>query len=269
MIKFIDQLKNKITIPDSHWYESKKNPGTWLPSVTTFLDVYPKGANYIIWLKNVGLNASQILKEAGELGSNVHAGIDLYVKSGHLDYLDKKQHELWKWEEWELLCKAMEFFTIYKPEIIVHEFSFACDELGYGGTIDMICKIDNEIWLIDYKSGNGIYESHFLQIAAYIKAWELLNPQYPIAHSGLLHLKAQTRKESKDSIQGKGWKLEQSSNTVGENFEYFQYCQKLWYRANPNAVPKILEYPLSFKNENFIPIPVKKERKKRTKKSKN
>jgi hypothetical protein len=248
---FIDELANKITIPDEHFYQSSKS-GNWLPSVTMLLDAYPKGANYILWLKNVGMNASQILKEAGEIGSNVHAAIDQYVKTGQLNYLSDDGKELFKWEEWELVCKAMEFFTIHKPEIITHEFSFACDELGYGGTIDMICKINGETWLIDYKSSNGVYESHYLQIAAYKKAWGLLNPQYPIQKCGLLHLKASTRKEIKDSIQGRGWKTEQSENTFENDFEYFQYCQKLWHRANPKAAPKILEYPLSFTKPKIL-----------------
>jgi hypothetical protein len=249
MNKFIDELENKIVIPDEHWYKSTKKD-VWLPSVTTLLDAYPKGANFVMWLKNVGLNASQILKEAGEVGSNVHSGIDQYVKTGNLNYLSEDKRELWKWEEWELLCKAMDFFTTFKPEIIVHEFSFASDELGYGGTIDMICKINGENWMIDYKSGNNIYDSHYLQISAYIKAWELLNPQYPIAKSGLLHLKAQTHKQIEGKLQGKGWKIEESENSVDENFEYFQYCQKLWWRTNKNAKPKILEYPVSFKKRS-------------------
>ena len=245
---FINELENKITELDEHYYKSTKSD-TWLPSVTTFLDAYPKGSQYITWLKQVGMAASQILKEAGEVGSHVHDAIDIYVKTGELNFKDVNGKFTYTWEEWQIICRGMEFFTIYKPEIIVHEFSFASDELGYGGTIDMICKINGEIWLIDYKSGNGIYESHFLQIAAYKKAWELLNPQYPIAKTGLLHLKAATRKEVKDSLQGKGWKIEQSENTFENDFEYFQYCQKLWHRANPKASPKILEYPLSFTNQ--------------------
>jgi hypothetical protein len=245
MIKFINQLENKITIPDEHWYKSTKSD-KWLPSVTTLLEAYPKGDSFNLWLKQVGMNASQILKDAGEIGSNVHSGIDQYVKSGELSYLSSDGRELFKWEEWVLICKAMEFFTIYKPEVIVHEFSFASEEFGFGGTIDIICKIKGETWLIDYKSGNNIYESHYLQLAAYAKAWEFLNPEYPIQRSGLLHLKAATRKEVEGSLQGKGWKVEQSED-LNDDFEYFQYCQKLWHRANKKATPKIMEYPLSFK----------------------
>lgn len=247
MNKFISELENKITIPDEHWYESSKNPGNWLPSVTLILDAYPKGYGFITWLKQVGMNASLILDEASEIGSNTHNAIDQYVKSGELSFLSKDGNELFKWEEWLLICRAMEFFEVFKPEIIVHEFSFACDELGFGGTIDMICKINGKIYIIDYKSGNNVYDSHFLQIAAYTKAWNLLNPQYIIEESGILHLKANTRKTIEDKIQGRSWKLEQSKNSIDDDFEYFQYTQKLWNRANPNAKPKIEEYPLSFK----------------------
>lgn len=247
MNKFFNELENKITIPDEHWYQSSKTQ-VWLPSVTALLDAYPKGAAYYMWLKQTGMNASQILKEAGELGSEVHNAIDLFAKAGELSYLSAEGKELYTWTAWELICKAMEFFQKNKPEIIAHEFSFASDELGYGGTIDMVCRINGQVWLIDYKSGNAVYESHFLQIAAYAKAWNLLNPQHKVERAGILHLKALTRGEDKkgEVIQGKGWKLEESEN-IDNDFEYFQYCQKLWHRANPNAKPKIQEYPLTFK----------------------
>jgi len=247
MNQFFNELENKITLPDEHWYQSN-NTGTWLPSVTALLDAYPKGAAYTMWLKQTGMNASQILKEAGELGSEVHNAIDLFAKQGELSYLSADGKDMYTWSAWELICKAMEFFQMAQPEIIAHEFSFANDELGYGGTIDMVCRLNGAIWLIDYKSGNAVYESHFLQIAAYAKAWNLLNPQHKVERTGILHLKALTRGEDKEGkeIQGKGWKLEESEN-IENDFEYFQYCQKLWHRANPNAKPKIIEYPLTFK----------------------
>lgn len=253
MNKFINQLENKITIPDEHFYQSSKTK-EWLPSVTMLLEAFPKGAAFVMWLKQVGMNASQILKEAAEIGSNVHAGIDQFVKSGKLNYLGSNDQELWKWEEWELLCRAMEFFENHSPEILVHEFSFAIDELGYGGTIDMICMLSGLRWVIDYKSGNNVYESHFLQIAAYAKAWNYLNPEYQIDKVGILHLKADTKKQIEGKIQGKGWKLCQSKASIDEDFEYFNYCQKLWNKANPGSKPKILEYPLSFKKQVKEPV---------------
>jgi hypothetical protein len=244
---FVNELENKITIPDEHWYQSSVSKA-WLPSVTSILQVYPKGYGYELWLKQTGLNASHVLKEAGEIGSMVHELIDSFVKlpeNFKISYTNDDGKELYPFEVWELFCKAMEFFQIYKPEIIAHEFSFASDKLGYGGTKDMICKIDNQIWLIDYKSGNYVHESHFLQLAAYAKAWDLLNPNYKIERAGILHLKAQTRKLIDGKMQGNGWQIVPCDN-IENDFDYFLYCQKIWNRVNPNAKPKIKEFPLSF-----------------------
>jgi hypothetical protein len=244
---FFDELENKITIPDEHWYQSSATKA-FLPSVTEILSVYPKGFAYELWLKQTGLNSSQIMKDAGKIGSDVHSLIDEYSKlpkGFSIGYLSENQVEKYNFEVWQLFCKAMEFFEKFKPEIIVHEFSFASDILGYGGTIDMVCNIDNEIWLIDYKSGNYIHDSHYLQISAYARAWNVLNPNYEIQRAGLLHLKAETSKEIDGKMQGKGWKLEESKN-MANDFDYFQYCQKIWKRVNPNARPKINEYPLKF-----------------------
>lgn len=241
---FISELENKITIPDEHWYKSTKSE-RYLPSVTTILDAYPKGFAYKLWLQQVGMNANKILEEAGQVGSNVHSAIDMWVKlgKGKLRFMtDEKQN--YTVEEWKLICKAMRFFELIKPEIIVHEFSFASDELGYGGTIDMICRINNVVWLIDYKSSNQVYDSHYLQIAAYAIAWNSLNPNIKIEKTGILHLKAATRTEKE--MQGIGWKIEESGNSIEQDFEDFKHTQKMWLRANKGAKPFIQEYPLVF-----------------------
>jgi hypothetical protein len=139
----------------------------------------------------------------------------------------------------------MEFYKRFNPSIIAHEFSFANDKFGFGGTIDMICNIAEQNWLIDYKSGNYVHESHFLQIAAYAKAWNELNPNYKIERAGILHLRASTQKEINGKMQGKGWKIEECIN-IDNDFDYFQYCHKIWLRDNADVQPKIKEFPLSF-----------------------
>jgi len=250
---FYNELENKITIPDEHFYQSSKTK-IWYPGATAITSVYPKGYGYDLWLKQTGFNSDEILKRAGIIGSETHALIDEYAKmpaNFTLSFLDENGNPKHNFEVWQLFCKAMEFFKKFKPEIIAHEFSFANDELGFGGTIDLICTISGQIWLIDYKSGNYVHDSHFLQISAYAKAWNLLNPQYKIERAGILHLRANTLKEIDGKMQGKGWKLEESEN-IDNDFDYFQYCQKIWKRSNPNAKPKIQEYPLSFTKESIL-----------------
>lgn len=247
-MKFISELENKIIIPDEHWYQGSS--GNWLPSVTAVIDVYPKGQNFVRWLMQVGMNAKQIIEEAGIVGSNVHAAIDFFLKGQEIAYM-KDGKEIYTWEEWVLICKAMEFFNNFSPKILVHEFSFAIDEFGYGGTIDIICEINGEIWLIDYKTSNMIHQTAFLQVAAYRQAWDYLNPHYKIQRSGVLHLKAQTRGEDKkgEKIQGDGWKIIETEN-YEDDLKFFNYCLDIWRRENKNARPKQEEYPFSFKLKN-------------------
>ena len=38
---------------------------------------------------------------------------------------------------------------------------------GYGGTLDAIAVIDGETWLLDVKTGTGVYRETGLQLAAY------------------------------------------------------------------------------------------------------
>lgn len=245
---FFNELENKITIPDEHWYQSSATK-KWLPAVTKILDAYPKGIGYQLYLQQVGMNAGEILRKAGEIGSQVHALIDSWAKLPKdyvISYLDETGKEKYPFEVWELFCRAMNFFEVYKPEIIVHEFSFANDSLGYGGTIDMICKIDGKIFLIDYKSGNYIYESHKLQVAAYAKAWNLLNPDLKIDFAGILHLKSDTRTVNYDKMQGIGWKLIYT-DLYEIDFQDFEHTHKIWLREHSDDKPKIKEFPLSFK----------------------
>ena len=38
--------------------------------------------------------------------------------------------------------------------------------LGYAGTFDLLAEIDGEVWLLDWKTGKGVYEEVGLQLAA-------------------------------------------------------------------------------------------------------
>src|SRR3972149_30362 len=150
---FFNELENIITIPDEHWYQSSITKA-WLPSVTNLLSAYPKGKEYEKYLQQVGMNAPIILKHAGIIGSETHDLIDEYEKlppNYKTSFLSEDGKEKYKFEVWQLYCKAMEFFNKFPSKIIVHEFPFANDELGYGGRIDRICELKNQIWLIDYK----------------------------------------------------------------------------------------------------------------------
>ena len=40
-------------------------------------------------------------------------------------------------------------------------------KMRLGGTCDMVARINGETWLIDFKTSNGLYKTHEIQLAAY------------------------------------------------------------------------------------------------------
>ena len=57
-------------------------------------------------------------------------------------------------------------------------------EHKYAGTIDLILKINNELWIIDVKTSKAIWPSHKLQLSAYKHSMSTPN-EYKI---GIIHI---------------------------------------------------------------------------------
>jgi hypothetical protein len=249
MRTFYDGDAQQINILDERFYVSAKDEDVYYPGVTTVLEAYYKGYGFYEWLKSVGSNADEILKKAGDDGTTVHDMIDMYHKGMEINWADEHGNSLYSLEIWRMFVKFIDFFTEFKPESIVNEFKFASDKLKYGGTIDLIAKINGEIWLIDYKTSNYIHKTHELQLAAYAVAWNDLNPQYTIERTGILWLKATTRGLDKTGkkIQGEGWQLKEFDRHYTDAYKLFEHTYAIWNEENPNYKPKNLVYPARFK----------------------
>ena len=173
---FYDGEAKKITVLDDRFYQSSKNPDKYYPGATTILEVYPKGYGFVEWLKQVGYNAETILEKAAEQGSNIHSMIEMYLSEIEVKWTTGEGDKIWTLQEWEMLNKFVEFWDKYKPEILAVEFVFCEDELEYGGTIDLICKINDQIWLIDHKSSNYIHKSQEITACSLLHGLEQAKP---------------------------------------------------------------------------------------------
>lgn len=149
---FHNNEAKQLNILDERFYQSDKDPDKYYPSVTTILEVFPKGYGYDEWLRSVGFNSSEILRKAGEQGSNIHAMIDQYLGGTMIKWVNEDESMRYTLIEWQMFSKFVEFWTKWKPETYVHEFSLVSDKLGFGGTIDFIGKIGKHIYLIDWRA---------------------------------------------------------------------------------------------------------------------
>lgn len=81
-------------------------------------------------------------------GTQIHKAIYDYELFGDYEIDDEYK---------EYLENYLKFKEDYKPEIIDQELMLTNEE--WAGTVDYICKINNETWLIDHKTSKEIHEN--------------------------------------------------------------------------------------------------------------
>ena len=246
MIKFLDKKVQQVNVLDERFYtdntKDKEGNVIYYPSVTTVLDVYPKGFAFAEWLRNNGQDSKEIVKEAARQGSVVHNSIDDYIKGSELKWIDENGKENYTLLEWKMLCRFVEFFKfVDKTKPFEAEQTMLSHHHRLGGTTDLVCDIDGETWLIDYKSSNAIHTTNRLQLAVYKAMYEKLSGK-KIDRYGVLWLKAQTR-TNKGFMQGIGWQIKEFTKYYDRDIKLFKATRTIWDEENPNYKPKNLAFP--------------------------
>lgn len=142
---------NNVFIPEFdeaiHRYAYK---GYALPSVTQILRPLSEAAYRGI--------PERILRQAADLGTAVHACIEYKIQ----DDLDDES----VLTEWSPYLQAFDAWaSAFNPEFLATEQKLACDE--FAGTIDCICRIDGQTYVIDFKTTNKLMPMVAVQTAAY------------------------------------------------------------------------------------------------------
>lgn len=245
----IENGSNQITFLDSRFYQVEE--GIYLPSVSTILESYPKGAAFYDWLKKNGEDSDVIKNEAAERGSIVHKLTELYDAGEPVTLFDADGKIRYKLSEWNMFEKYVEFTNKFKPEVVHTELNLVSKELGFGGTLDRRVNLNGMRLILDIKTSNMIHNSYWLQLAAYAKAYEQFFPEDTVDNVAILWLNAKTRSDGrKGSIQGVGWQLVFPDKTLEEYWRLFQCTQALWLEENGGMKPRFLTYNLTHQKGN-------------------
>ena len=237
ILKISDDAK-QITLPDSRYYQRN---GEFYPSITYVLGYYPKGKFFEDWLKKVGYSADHIVQKAGKEGTQVHEMIEGYLNGEEFNFLDKSGYPQYDPNIWQMFLRFVEWWETYNPTLIETEVHLFSDELKVAGTCDIVCEIDDELWIIDFKTSNNLQTTYDLQTAIYGKCYEECYGKTPQRY-GVLWLKSSKRKAAKDKMQGKGWEMYESSRTQEENVDIFKTVKKLFDLENPKHKPYFTEF---------------------------
>lgn len=160
----IEKVAAKRSKTHTRYYDKA---GELLPGVTTALGILSKGA-LVPWANKLGLAGIEVSKYVdalAEIGTIAHAMIlahhknePFQTKNYPADLIDKAENCLISYFEWE---------KGHSVEPVLCEQAFISERLKYGGTIDLVAKIDGVLTLADYKSSKALYDEHVFQVAAY------------------------------------------------------------------------------------------------------
>lgn len=240
-----DKRTVQVTVGDERWYfreteDKAKNPiFVAVPSVTWIAGHYPKGVEFYKWLANKGWDESQAIKSAaGDKGSKVHHAIEALLGGFEVKMESKfgnahGEPEELALEEYEAILSFQAWFEATKPEIIATETVAYSEAHRYAGTIDFVCRIDGELWIVDFKTSKSVWTEYELQLSAYKHAdhdWQ--DAKLAILQVGYNRNKA-----------GYKW------NEIEDKFDLFKVAQQIWHHECGDQKPKVRDYPLSLKLE--------------------
>lgn len=145
--------------------------GKEIPSVTTVLKLLnkPELVDWANWMGKIGKDTKQFTEDAALVGTYVHWIIERSCKKKMIPFSIIKQDERINLNKERKIIKCVNSFkkwkNDYKPKFKYNELRVQNEKTG--GTIDCICKINDDYYIIDFKTSKKPYASYFIQLAAY------------------------------------------------------------------------------------------------------
>jgi hypothetical protein len=153
----------------------KNGNGVILPGVTTIID------GQLGWNKRVlmnwatqtaldGIDPEAVKVQAGDIGTLIHDMIEAHIVGEEFDTSGSPQVEIDKAENGFLAF--LDWEAKYKPQYLGLEIEVISERYMYGGTLDILMKLDEKLVQVDLKSSKGVYAEMIIQVAAYKQAYE-------------------------------------------------------------------------------------------------
>ena len=243
-IRTIDKERQilQVTTTDERWYvRDTVDPETGLPkyeffpSVTWICDHYPKGTAFYKWLASKGWDESVAIKTAaGDKGSKVHYAIGDLI-AGKTVSIDAKyknnstgEDEELSFEEYDCLMAFVKWHKDMNPTFLACEFAVWGD--GFAGTVDLLCEIGGQKYVVDFKTSQYIWPSHEIQVSAYKHAGEFEDAKLAILQVGYRRNKNRYK-----------------FTEVDDQYNEFLAAKTIWAKEQKGVQPHQKDYPLRVK----------------------
>ena len=141
--------------------------GKPVPRTTEILSKMIHSDSLMYWANSLGFkhkSYKNTLNEAAYIGTECHDSIDEFINTGEINDLFKYDSAR---NAYESFMKWWNDIHINgnTVEVLKNEFPLVCKY--FGGTLDGLYKINNKIYLVDYKTSNHVTFKYCLQLASY------------------------------------------------------------------------------------------------------
>ena len=197
--------------------------GTRAASVTTIInsELGWNKQSLINWAKRLssqGFDYDEELRDAGKIGTLVHAMIEAHQKEQKVDTGDFTINQIKTAEV--AFGGYIDWVSKDRYTFLASEITLVNEDLRVGGTIDSIGKMGDDLVVTDYKTSKyGPYKEHIIQLGAYTFMYEAAQPNAKIAYGMILRF-------GKEDGKFHQHKIKREKLDVGVNV--FKHCVALY-----------------------------------------
>ncbi len=270
LIRVADEERGivQVTVADERWYfKANKDPQSGnpimqaVPSVTWIAGHYPKGLHFYKWLAEKGWDESQAIKQAaGDKGSKVHEAISAifrgeevridskFVNRSKSDAENTVEEEL-SFEEVECIISFLDWRkSLESFEPLLWDITVFSEKGNYAGTVDLIARVNGELYLIDFKTSQYIWTEYELQVSAYARA--ISNGENPLHIKNPNGTEKSTQlkvAELKMAILQVGYKKNKARfkfTEIEDAYPMFEVAKAIWTRESAGQSPRQVDLPI-------------------------
>ena len=166
----LDVIREKIVPEEYNNFETVYNyEGVPVPRVTNILSSMLHEDGLMVWSNNIGKQGcdyKKTLNLAAEKGTYVHNAIEDYIQNGNT--LDMSSVDSFCTKDvYRAYNSFLSWWNIIKDNIEVLMQEVPLVGKYFAGTLDLLIKFNNRIYLLDFKTSNHISYKYFLQLSAY------------------------------------------------------------------------------------------------------
>ena len=154
------------------------------PSVTSIISFVSR-KKFADWRAKVGNEeANKITKQATTRGTKLHKVFEYYLDNQDYQSLDEYQETLIQW----MFKAAKPHLDTRIDNIHLQEVNMSSHRLCMAGTVDLICEVDGELAVVDFKTSKKEkpeewLEDYFVQLSAY---WAMFSEETKVVPKKLV-----------------------------------------------------------------------------------